>query len=79
MLFATGMGQTSPPSSDGVVATQSPVAGQPVTVTIGGMNATLVYATAVVGPVSGLLEITVAVTFQSAVSRRPPASGVAIS
>jgi uncharacterized protein (TIGR03437 family) len=56
------MGQTSPPASDGVVATQPPpVAGQPVTVTIGGANAPLVSATAVVGQVSGLMEIIVAV------------------
>ncbi len=62
MLFATGLGQTSPQGTDGLLAPQPPpAAGQPVTVTIGGVNATVVSATAVVGEVEGVMQVTVQV------------------
>ena len=59
-LFATGGGQTSPPSTDGTIgAAPLPFAGLPVAVTIGGQPATVNFAGGAPGQVAGTLEITV--------------------
>ncbi len=57
-LFATGEGQTSPAGADGKLAVAplpSPLL--PVTLTIGGLPATIVYAGAAPGEVAGLMQI----------------------
>jgi len=62
VFYATGGGQTDPPGVDGSLAAvpfPSPV-GQ-VSVTIGGANATILYAGAAPGFVAGLLQINVRV------------------
>ncbi len=59
-LFATGEGQTSPVGVDGklaVVPLPQPVL--PVTVTIGGQNAEILYAGGAPGAVAGLMQINV--------------------
>jgi uncharacterized protein (TIGR03437 family) len=62
-LIATGGGQTSPNSTDGMFgAPPLPMlTALPVTVTIGGQPATISYAGAAPGQVAGILEITVRV------------------
>ncbi len=60
VLYATGEGQTTPAGVDGAVATVSfpkPIA--PVTVQIGGQNATVLYAGAAPGFVAGVLQLNV--------------------
>jgi uncharacterized protein (TIGR03437 family) len=57
-IYATGEGQTSPEGATGSVASSSathPV--QPVTVTIGGMEAAVQYAGSAPGEVAGLLQV----------------------
>ncbi|HUA63908.1 MAG TPA: hypothetical protein VML19_34490 [Verrucomicrobiae bacterium] len=57
-LYATGLGQTNPPGSDGAVATQPlPQPAQPVTATIGGKAATVQYAGGAPNVVQGVLQI----------------------
>ena len=61
-LFATGLGQTSPPGTDGLITTApppTPVA--PPIVTIGGQAATVVSATDIPGAVAGVTMIVVQV------------------
>jgi uncharacterized protein (TIGR03437 family) len=59
-LFATGAGITSPPSVDGFVTTAPyPVPTQPVSVTIEGEPANVIYAGAAPGLVAGVLQINV--------------------
>jgi len=62
-LYATGLGQTSPPGTDGqLAATPPPTATLPVTVTIGGQPAPVQNtASGVPGVVQGLMQITVQV------------------
>jgi len=58
VLFATGEGLTTPPSSDGMVSIGTyPTPAQPVTVTIGGIPATLNYAGEAPYLVSGVLQV----------------------
>lgn len=61
VLFATGEGKTNPPGVDGLLANSptlpSPVA--PITVQIGGANATLLYAGAAPGETAGVLQVNV--------------------
>ncbi len=59
-LFATGLGQTAPPGSDGLLGTAPlpSAAAQPI-VTIGGQPATVVSATGVAGQVAGMMQVTV--------------------
>jgi uncharacterized protein (TIGR03437 family) len=62
VIYATGGGQTNPAGVDGSLAAvplPSPVA--KVSVTIGGQNATILYAGAAPGLVAGLLQINVQV------------------
>ncbi len=59
-LFATGEGQTSPPGIDGLLATvpaPAPVAA--VSVTIDGINATVVYYGGALGQVAGMMRVDV--------------------
>ena len=55
-FFATGLGQTAPPLATGAIAPATPPATQPVTVTIGGQAANVVYSAAASG-YSGLYQI----------------------
>jgi len=57
-IFATGAGQTNPPSVDGqVTATSLPALLQAVSVQIGGLNATVSYAGAAPNLVAGVVQI----------------------
>lgn len=58
-IFATGEGQTNPPGEDGRIAngTTLPRPLQNVTVSIGGQNATVVYAGAAPDAVAGLFQV----------------------
>jgi uncharacterized protein (TIGR03437 family) len=59
-LFATGEGQTSPAGVDGkLAAVPLPQPVLPVTVTIGGQNAQILYAGGAPGLVAGLIQINV--------------------
>ncbi|MCS6954035.1 MAG: M12 family metallopeptidase [Bryobacterales bacterium] len=61
-LFATGAGETEPPSQDGVVAWGIlPAPRLPVAVRIGGATAEVLYAGAAPGLVSGVLQVNVRV------------------
>jgi uncharacterized protein (TIGR03437 family) len=63
MIYCVGGGVTNPPSTDGaVIATPvppalPPVLTQPVTVTIGNVNANVLYSGAVAGSIAGLTQI----------------------
>jgi uncharacterized protein (TIGR03437 family) len=62
MLFGTGGGITSPPSSDGQFSTGTPAnLAAPVTVTMGGASGTVWYAGAAPGMVAGVFQINVQV------------------
>ena len=61
MLFATGMGQTSPPGTDGAVVTAPPPTVALPVVTIGGQPAAVVSASGVPGTIAGLMQIVVQV------------------
>ncbi len=58
-IFATGEGQTRPPGEDGRITGRAPLPSpqQPVTVTIGGQTAAVVYAGAAPGAIAGLLQV----------------------
>ena len=57
-IFATGAGQTNPPSVDGqVTATTLPTLLQPVSVQIGGLNAAVSYAGAAPNLVAGVIQV----------------------
>ncbi len=58
-LFATGLGQTNPASQDGVIVQTPSSLVTPVTVTINGQNATVVYAGGAPGQLPGLAQINV--------------------
>lgn len=62
-LFATGAGQFSPPGVDGAVVTPDnlPVPKLPVSVQIGGIGATVIYAGGAPGVVEGVLQVNVQV------------------
>jgi uncharacterized protein (TIGR03437 family) len=58
MIYATGGGITSPPSSDGsVTGVPLPLLTQPVTVTIGGIDAPVGYKGGAPGAVAGVTQI----------------------
>jgi uncharacterized protein (TIGR03437 family) len=61
VFYCAGLGATNPPVADGVASPSSPTAQtqSPVTVTIGGQNATVLYAGLVAGLV-GLYQVNVA-------------------
>ncbi len=56
-IYSTGGGQTSPSSSTGSVAKVAANLLLPVTVTIGGVNAQVLYAGAAPGEISGVVQI----------------------
>jgi uncharacterized protein (TIGR03437 family) len=59
-VYATGEGQTNPGGIDGKPAGLSPpLANQPVTATIGGLNAPVQYAGGVFGLVAGVMQVNV--------------------
>jgi len=62
-IYATGLGATTPASTDGVLtpAMNPPLIAQPVTVTIGGQNAQVMYQGAAPGLVAGVSQINVRV------------------
>jgi uncharacterized protein (TIGR03437 family) len=63
MIYCVGGGVTNPPSTDGAIITAPappalpPVLTQPVSVNIGGINATVLYSGAVPGSIAGLTQI----------------------
>jgi uncharacterized protein (TIGR03437 family) len=58
VLYATGLGQTNPPGSDGVLAAVPlPLPVASVTATIGGKEATVSYAGGAQGIVSGVMQV----------------------
>jgi uncharacterized protein (TIGR03437 family) len=62
MIYATGEGQTNRAGVDGLLAnTALPTPRLPVSVTIGGVNAQVLYAGAAPGLVAGLIQINAAV------------------
>lgn len=60
-IYFTGAGATTPPSADGSLTTSAPpfptLLAQPVTVTIGGIQAQVVYAGPAPGLIAGLTQI----------------------
>lgn len=56
-IYATGGGQTSPASSTGTVAQGAANLTLPITVTIGGVSAQILYAGAAPGEVDGVVQI----------------------
>ena len=56
-FYLTGMGQTTPPGSDGSLATTAATLSSPVSVQIGGQPAQLLYAGAAPGNVDGFAQI----------------------
>jgi uncharacterized protein (TIGR03437 family) len=60
VLFGTGEGQTTPGGVDGAIANSVyPKPVLPVSVSIGGINADVLYAGAAPGKVAGLIQINV--------------------
>ena len=58
VIYGTGMGQTNPDGVDGrVTGAPPPQPRQPVTVSIGGLDAEVIYAGAAPGLVSGVLQV----------------------
>jgi uncharacterized protein (TIGR03437 family) len=58
VIYCIGGGVTNPASVDGqVFGSTAPILTQPVTVTIGGLNATVFYSGAVPGSIAGLTQI----------------------
>ena len=59
VLYATGVGQFSPPGQDGFVVTADslPVPVLPVSATIGGQSAQVLYAGGAVGIVEGIIQV----------------------
>ena len=61
-IFATGGGQTSPPSATGsITQSPAPMLALPVTVSIGGVNAQVIYAGAAPQEVAGVVQVNVPV------------------
>jgi uncharacterized protein (TIGR03437 family) len=59
-LYATGLGQTSPPGVDGQIATNFlPIPILPIAVTVGGQSAGVLAASAVPGAVAGMFQLQV--------------------
>lgn len=72
LLYATGEGQTDPPGTDGTIINEfmrTPVA--PVSLTIGGQPATVIYAGSTAGDVAGLMTIEAIVPANSASGAAP--------
>jgi uncharacterized protein (TIGR03437 family) len=66
-LFATGLGQTTPPGQDGVTNGTGPApANLPVSVTIAGLPATVLYAGAAPGLIGGIYQINAQIPLEAA-------------
>jgi uncharacterized protein (TIGR03437 family) len=83
-LYETGEGLTSPAGVDGLIATGPTFAAPllPVTVTIGGVGATVVSAAAVQGEVAGIMQIVVTLPSSVTTSNSVPVTvqvGTAVS
>lgn len=78
-LYATGIGQTNPPGVDGKLATEPyPMAVLPLSLTMGGRPAGILYAGAAPGAVSGVAQINARVPaglVTAASSSAPPTHG----
>lgn len=73
VLFATGAGQTEPAGTDGLVPSSLlPKPLLPVSVSIGGANAGIVYAGAAPGLISGMLQVNCQVPAQTKAGRSVP-------
>lgn len=72
-FHVTGLGQTSPPLSDGAVATGIANATLPVTVTIGGQPGQVLYDGAAPGIVAGVFQINATVSLGPSEWRRSEA------
>jgi uncharacterized protein (TIGR03437 family) len=58
VLYATGEGQTNPTGVNGKLGTTpAPVPISPVTATVGGLPATIIYAGGVAGLVAGVMQV----------------------
>jgi uncharacterized protein (TIGR03437 family) len=58
-IYATGLGQTNPASQDGVIVMTPSQFSTPVTVTINGQNAQVLYAGGAPGQIPGLAQINI--------------------
>jgi uncharacterized protein (TIGR03437 family) len=71
-LYVTGEGQTLPPGIDGLIATDpAPAPVLPVSVTIDGIDAPVIYYGGAVGQVAGMMRIDVQVPDGAASGARP--------
>jgi uncharacterized protein (TIGR03437 family) len=71
-LYATGEGQTMPPGVDGLIATNpAPAPVLPVSVTIDGISAPVIYYGGALGQVAGMMRIDVQVPDGVASGARP--------
>jgi uncharacterized protein (TIGR03437 family) len=71
-LYATGEGQTLPPGVDGLIATNlAPAPVLPVSVTIDGISAAVLYYGGAIGQVAGMMRIDVQVPDGVASGARP--------
>ncbi len=72
VLFGTGEGQTVPPGVDGLIAnTTLPVPALPLTVTIGGKQAEIVYQGGAPGLTAGLLQINARIPTDTPAGNQP--------
>lgn len=62
VLYATGLGQTSPPLTDGQVPSAAAQSVQPVFVSIGGVQAQVLYAGVAPGTIAGVYQINAVVS-----------------
>jgi len=76
VLFATGEGQTSPSGIDGALATSTPLPEPilPVSTTIGGMRANILYYGAAPGAIAGLMQINVQIPTTASAGEAIPVS-----
>jgi uncharacterized protein (TIGR03437 family) len=71
-IYATGEGQTLPPGVDGLIATNpAPAPVLPVSATIDGINAAVLYYGGAIGQVAGMMRIDVQVPDGVASGARP--------
>ena len=72
VLYATGLGQTSPPQLDGVRESSLVLAETviPVNVTIGGMPAQVIYAGSAPGQIAGVMQVEAVVPAGAGTGRR---------
>jgi uncharacterized protein (TIGR03437 family) len=71
VFYATGMGQTTPPLVTGQIVPSANYDTAPVTVTIGGVNANVIYSIAAPPYVAGLYQMAVTVPSGLAPGNQP--------